>query len=68
MNRLLPNGWRLSCGALKKAHSLIYARCQLQALVRQHPKGESPVDTIRRREGPTCQRAQLGGEKDWLRS
>jgi len=29
-----PNGSRLSCGALKKIHSLIYARRQLQALVR----------------------------------
>ncbi len=30
-----PNGLRLSCGALRKIHSLIYARRQLQALVRQ---------------------------------
>src|SRR6266849_7431994 len=29
-----PNGVRLSCGALRKIHSLIYARRQLQALVR----------------------------------
>jgi hypothetical protein len=33
-----PNGMRLSCGALKKESSFrrIYARRQLQALVRQH--------------------------------
>jgi len=30
-----PNGSRLSCGALKTIHSLIYARRQLQARVRQ---------------------------------
>src|SRR5712664_2996375 len=30
-----PNGSRLSCGALKKIHSPIYARHQLQALVRR---------------------------------
>jgi len=33
----LPNESRLSCGALKKIHSAIYARRQLQALVR--PQG-----------------------------
>jgi len=32
--RAPPNGWRLSCGALKKDSFLIYARRQLQALVR----------------------------------
>ena|SRR5256885_14007967 len=31
----LPNGSRLSCGALKKIHSSIYARRQLQALRRR---------------------------------
>src|SRR5207302_2252841 len=32
----LPNESRLSCGALKKDSFLIYARRQLQALVRRH--------------------------------
>ncbi len=32
---MTPNESRLSCGALKKIPSLIYARRQLQALVRQ---------------------------------
>ena len=35
VRRAQPNGSRLSCGALKKIHSLIYARRQLQAHVRQ---------------------------------
>src|SRR6267143_4254168 len=33
----LPNGSRLSCGALKKASFLSLRRRQLQALVRRHP-------------------------------
>src|SRR5437870_9893918 len=35
LSKRLSNGSRLSCGALKKDHSLIYARRQLQALVRR---------------------------------
>src|SRR6266568_3993432 len=38
----LSNGSRLSCGALKKIHSLIYARRQLQALVRRTEQQHLP--------------------------
>src|SRR6266568_3364548 len=44
-----PNGSRLSCGALRRIHSIIYARRQLQALVRQLQGTETPL-----RRSPQC--------------
>src|SRR6266566_375048 len=51
---VLPNGPRLSCGALVKDSSLIYARRQLQALVRQHlPTTITWNSTLHRENGET---------------
>src|SRR5438128_327603 len=60
----LPNGSRLSCGALVKIHSLIYARRQLQALVRRRPRARAVQwwqEPLSRTE--TSLRCTLGGRR-----
>jgi len=49
MSELLPNGLRLSCGALKKIHSLIYARASFKRLLGgEFTEHDCPVSWCRR--------------------